>query len=503
MFGIEFYPTPEDVINVMLDACPVNGKIVLEPSAGKGNIVTKLLEYGATEVLACEIDPKLRAILGTTGARVIGNDFLTIQAETISHIDCIYMNPPFSNAIEHINHAFTIAPEGCTVVALFNHDNLSSSTRGAHAFKTLIDLHGYKQELGKCFSTAERTTDVNVGMVVLRKPASSYEQEFEGFFTEEDPEEQQYSGIMPYNLVRDIVNRYVNAVKLYDKQLELAVQMNQLTGGFFQQSASLSLSVDKVPTSRATYKKELQKSAWEWIFKKMDMQKLVTSKLKADLNKFVETQSHIPFTMRNIYKMLEVVIGTHASRMDSAILAIADKLTRHTAENRHNVEGWKSNSNYYLVNRMFVVPYVCEMAYGGALSLNYHSEEFMSDLLKALCYVTGIRYEDCADLRTVVHKIHYKDRITGKILNGTNQPMSRALDDFWYKQRINAVDCVESGITWGKWFDWNFFEVRMYKKGTAHFRFKDENTWALFIQSIARILGAPLPQTVTKSKKKK
>ena len=463
MFGIEFYPTPEDVINVMLDACPVNGKIVLEPSAGKGNIVTKLLEYGATEVLACEIDPKLRAILGTTGARVIGNDFLTIQAETISHIDCIYMNPPFSNAIEHISHAFTIAPEGCTVVALFNHDNLKGSYRSTSAFKTLVDLHGYIVNLGDCFSSAERKTDVIVGMAVLRKPASSYEQEFEGFFTEEDTEEQQYSGIMPYNLVRDIVNRYVNAVKLYDKQLELAVQMNQLTGGFFQQSASLSLSVDKVPTSRATYKKELQKSAWDWIFKKMDMQKFMTSKLKADLNKFVETQTQIPFTMRNIYKMLEVVIGTHGSRMDSAIVDVADSLTRHCHENRYNVEGWKSNS-HYLINKLFIMPYVSEMTYGGNVSIRYQADDRLLDFIKALNYITG-----------------------------SNEPITYLAEVYYPEGNKKA---------WGTWLPYTkYFEVRVYKKGTAHIRFASEDVWGKCNQALAKALGYPLPESMTKKKK--
>lgn len=456
MFGIEFYPTPEDVINVMLDACPVNGKIVLEPSAGKGNIVTKLLEYGATEVLACEIDPKLRAILGTTGARVVGNDFLTIQAETISHIDCIYMNPPFSNAIEHISHAFTIAPEGCTVVALFNHDNLKGSYRSTSAFKTLVDLHGYIVNLGDCFSSAERKTDVIVGMCVLQKPANSYEREFEGFFTEEDPEEAQHEGLMPYNVVRDLVNRYISAIKLFDKQLELGVQMNTLTDGFFGASASLCVSIDKVPVTRASYKKDLQKSAWQWVFKKMDMQKFMTTGLKAELNKFVETQTQIPFSMRNIYKMLEVVIGTHGNRMEQAIIEVSDKLTRHCADNRYNLEGWKSNS-HYMINKMFILSYHAEMTYGGKISIRYQSDDKLTDFIKALNYITG-KNEPITYLREV------------------------------YDKSINQH-------AWGQWVDYTeYFQVRVYKKGTAHVKFKDLKVWEQTNRALAKALGYPLPE---------
>lgn len=36
----------------------------------------------------------------------------------------------------------------------------------------------------------------------------------------------------------------------------------------------------------------------------------------------------------------------------------------------------------------------------------------------------------------------------------------------------------------------------LFKKGTGHFKFKDENVWALFNQNIARIKGFPLPESI-------
>jgi len=37
---------------------------------------------------------------------------------------------------------------------------------------------------------------------------------------------------MPYNVVRDIVNRYVSSIKLFDQQIELGIQMHDLTSFF-------------------------------------------------------------------------------------------------------------------------------------------------------------------------------------------------------------------------------------------------------------------------------
>lgn len=63
MFGKDFYPTPKSVIEMMVGAVDVCNKIVLEPSAGKGNIVDYLKTNGAKDILTCEIEPNLAKIV--------------------------------------------------------------------------------------------------------------------------------------------------------------------------------------------------------------------------------------------------------------------------------------------------------------------------------------------------------------------------------------------------------------------------------------------------------
>ena len=50
--------------------------------------------------------------------------------------------------------------------------------------------------------------------------------------------------------------------------------------------------------------------------------------------------------------------------------------------------------------------------------------------------------------------------------------------------------CVENTRPdWGTWFEWGFFRVRGYKKGTMHFEFIDEDTWYRFNQVVAEERG--------------
>jgi hypothetical protein len=57
-------------------------------------------------------------------------------------------------------------------------------------------------------------------------------------------------------------------------------------------------------------------------------------------------------------------------------------------------------------------------------------------------------------------------------------------------------------MEWGKWFEWGYFRVRFYKKGTCHFEFLNQDIWAKFNQHVGRIKGYPLPESVKTEKKK-
>jgi hypothetical protein len=470
MFNPDFYPTPPEIAAEMLDPLDLRGRTVLEPSAGSGNLVRECLARGAAEVLWCEQERELRAIVRAiprTGPAPGCDDFLQMQASEVSHIDLIVMNPPFSADEAHILHAWEIAPPGCEIVALCNWNTCEGTYRRLQLqLAHLVDAYGSKTCLGECFSTAERPTRVSVGMVRLTKPgARAGGDEFEGFFLGPDDIEAQGEGIIPYRRSRDIVNRYVEACRIFDEQVAAGVRLRNVLDGFFGQELGLQVTIEGAPVTRNRFRKDLQKAAWKHVFAEFLPAQLATSQLRKDINSFVEKQSQIPFTERNIWRMLQIVAGTQEQRVDRAVEEAIDSLTKHTKENRWNVEGWVTNSGYML-NKRFIRAYLAEPSWSNphlvsVKSYGSQSDE-IRDLIKACCFLTGRPFSE-------VDQPEKTDK-------GLFQP--------------------------GQWYRWGFFRFRPYKKGTVHFEFLDDEVWAAVNARYARIKGQVLPETHRRPKRR-
>ncbi len=284
IFERDFYPTPEEVIAQMLVMSDITNKVILEPSAGSGNIVTFLQNNGAKEVIACEKNSKLRSIVEKKCA-VIADDFLTVTSDMVSHIDMIVMNPPFSREEDHVLHAYEIAPAGCEIISLCNSSMLDRMFRNEKRMKIkeLIELYGDNERLGCVFSTAERKTDVDVSVIRLHKPKGEDEWQDYYFDTTEDAPEAQADGLITYDFVRDCVNRYVAAIKMFDEVMEASKKINALTksigGEYIRFGASVKYN-DGLSTTitKDQYKKALQKRAWQWLFGKFNMNKYLLAR---------------------------------------------------------------------------------------------------------------------------------------------------------------------------------------------------------------------------------
>ena len=467
MFNPDFYPTPPEVAATMLDPLDLRGKVVVEPSAGSGNLVREALARGAEEVMAAETEPKLRAILaGITGCQLIGNDWRQVTADQIAHADVIAMNPPFSADERHILHAWEIAPPGCEIVSLCNWtviDNSRWSHRASRELKSLIGQYGSGQNLGSVFEDAERTTRCEIGLVRLTKPGSRPgADEFDGFFLGPDDIEAQGEGIIPYRRSRDLVNRYVEACRIFDEQLAAGVRLKAAVGGVYKGELGIQVTLEGCAPSRNRFRKELQKDFWASVIAEMLPREIATSQLQGDINRFVEQQSHVPFTERNLFRMLQIIAGTTDQRIDRAVEAAFDALTKYTKENRWNVEGWATNEQY-LFGQKFIVPYAAQphiMGYGVCFKQHSDPGRSVSDLIKALCYITGRKYEE------------------------VEKPPA-------------GFDSLEPGV----WYEWGFFDFKLYKKGTAHFRFRDLEDWAALNGRIGKIKGLTMPEQMKRKKR--
>lgn len=420
IFNKDFYPTPADVIERMMMGVDLFDKLVLEPSAGSGNIVDYVNAQGAREVYACEINEKLRKTLAGK-CSIIGDDFLLLTPEQVSHVDIIVMNPPFSDAERHILHAYEVAPEGCEIISLCNTQTVNYAYNAVRQqISELISKYGFKERYGEVFSTAERRTDCDISCIHLWKPKTG-DREFEdyipdGMCMDHDDADPETSGIMPYNVVRDIVNRYVEAVKRFDGAMNANREINALTDVFGSCPVIFGARWRDTQRygdiTRDTFKKELQKCAWEYVFKVMNMERYVTKSVREDINRYVERQSHVPFTMHNVYRMLEMIVGTTDMRMKRTLVEAFDNICSFSAENSTAGEKWKTNSDY-MINRRFIVPRITEYEHLGSYNQylqvrEYHCQyvEEIEDIIKALCYVTGTPYERTCSLRDCVNNSH-------------------------------------------------------------------------------------------------
>jgi hypothetical protein len=459
MFEKEFYPTPPNVIDEMLAGLSLRGKVVLEPSAGKGDIVTALKLHGA-KVLACELNPDLAKIVQSKCDTFLKPDFFHVDSTEISHIDFMIGNPPFSNADKHMLHMWKIAPGGCQIIALCNIETIRKGWRNEkESIAGIIAEHGSYIEIENGFSDAERKTDVTIAIVKLFKPQTD-DKEFDGYFDLSEEYEHQENGLMQHSEIREIVSRYVGAVSMYNKVNDLSCEINKLmspinsgssiTFGGFESRNNSSYAI-----TRDDFKKKLQKSAWHTVFSKLKMQKYVTTKVMANINSFVEKQENVPFTLGNIHKMVMMIVGTNGSRMQAVIVEAFDNITKYHAENRCGPDAWKTN-DCFMVNRKFILPWMVEVSYRGKMSFRYtNGGNAIDELTKALCFLTG------------------KDYDTIGYVNGLRDQYA----------------------PFGEWFDFGFLRMKGYKKGSLHCEFLDEKVWEDFNIAAVKGKGWQLPPT--------
>jgi hypothetical protein len=179
-----FFPTPKNLIIKMLEdykdkPLPNN---ILEPSAGKGDIIDYLNEAskGNSNLYCYEIVPELQNILKLKpNCKLLGDDFLNHQ-ENIK-FDLIIMNPPFDRGVEHVLNAWEILKEGGEIIALLNkHSYFNAYNSHRLKFKALVNNFGKIEDLGTCFdnnSNVERTAKVDVVLVKITRKSDKYYQD--------------------------------------------------------------------------------------------------------------------------------------------------------------------------------------------------------------------------------------------------------------------------------------------------------------------------------------
>ena len=116
---LQFYPTPQAVIERVLGDIELRGKRVLEPSCGDGRIMDALRKDGAV-AHGVEIDRARAEACKAKGFGVICGNFLDVMPNADLLFDAVVMNPPFygKHYAKHVRHALRFVKPGGRVIAI-------------------------------------------------------------------------------------------------------------------------------------------------------------------------------------------------------------------------------------------------------------------------------------------------------------------------------------------------------------------------------------------------
>ncbi|MGE4557214.1 MAG: DUF4942 domain-containing protein [Desulfovibrionaceae bacterium] len=458
MFSQEFYPTPPALIDKMLaHAGDLAGKYVLEPSAGKGDILDAVAERcryeNKAEAFAVEINPSLRAVLREKGHRVVASDFLSYAP---SHdFDVILMNPPFSNGDEHLLKAWEILNEG-KIICLLNTETVRNPFSAKRQLvERIIAEHGAVEFLGDGFANAERKTDVEVALVVIEKTSSAERFEFSGsrtnreFSLDEDCLDNQ---VATNDIIANLVLQFDRTREVFGRFLKVQAELRFYSDVFYRYGDVLDtlkeLSYHESPKDKFNeFVKQLQRKAWETVFDKTKIRDLATERVRRDFESYQQEQGALDFTEENIWNLLQELFLNRKNVVMNSLVEIFDHMTSFDAKNKTHYEGWKTNSAH-AVNRRVILPNFIKIGYDNWFRVNYCYSQQLHDIDKVMCMITG---KEVARICTI------------------EDALKKAFD------RLGKIDgrfdnCTES----------LFFEIKFFKKGTIHLRFKDRFVWEQF-----------------------
>ena len=173
-----FFPTPRPVIDMMLGAADLQpGLTVLEPSAGKGDIVEAVLVACPTIKVTCyEINAALRGLLLSKSFAVEADeDFLATAPPTVNYLfDRVLMNPPFERGqdIDHIQHAYAFLKSMGRLVAIMSEGPFYRSDKKSSGFREWLESVGgvsQRLEANSFQKDAFRKSGATTRMVVVFK----------------------------------------------------------------------------------------------------------------------------------------------------------------------------------------------------------------------------------------------------------------------------------------------------------------------------------------------
>ncbi len=462
---VQFYPTPPGTVHEMIRDLKLSGKSVLDPMAGDGAILDEIQSrhsshYSRVETYAIEIDASLQAILREKGHQVIDADFFQYHGK--QYFDAIIMNPAFNSAVEALLKAWDIS-NGAVIKCLLNADTVGNPyTQDRKRLLHLIEKHGDVQDLGRPFASARRPTNVEIVLVTLQDTTytPAYEFKFDGARTTTGKfEEEAFSSgeIAPSDLFESYEAQHRAGLDAFGELLKAKQKVEHYFETILpdlRDPIKEALAKDGPRNMYNTFQRLSTRYAWDGIFSKTKLWSVTTESVRRQIEAEQTTQGQMAFTAQNMHDLFYKLVGSRQQIMLACTLEVFDDLTSYYKENREYVEGWKTN-NAYFIGKRFILPSIGSDRYSG---LDYYAKGRIGDIEKALCFLSGQRLEN-----------------------------------------ISAVtQMYENDSYYGQWITSTFFDTKLFKKHTMHFRWRDEDLRQRFNAVVAQHRWNFLPEKIKK-----
>lgn len=457
MFNKDFYPTPPGLIRRMLAKIRSAPDNILEPSAGKGDIVMAIKEkygrYNYGEIAAIEKDDDLRATLLGKQIKVIDSDFLTFSGP--DKFDLIIANPPFDGGEKHLLKAIEIIYRG-QIIFLLNAETIRnpfSNTR-KELVRKLGELGADIEYIKNAFVSAERPTGVEIALINIEIKRVVEEDLFAGVEDAAsvkhglDEKHEVSAGLSVRELVaeyNDVVQTCIDATINYFRNYK---KIGRYIG--FNKDAEKHTSGSDMTAIMQKHVNHIlvsvRKDFWRRTLDLREVNSRLTGKKQSEFEHAINQRCDMDFTENNIRQFVLNLIGGYEKTITESVVEIFDMFTiRHTFDdnnrhekNIHYFNGWKTNKAFK-VNRRVVIPiyggYGGPFVSWGKWTLSWDAAKTLRDIDVVMNYFDGMReYRSLSDsIKTAFS--------------------------------LGQSSSIES----------TYFTVTCYKKGTIHFKFKDED----------------------------
>jgi uncharacterized protein DUF4942 len=462
----DFYPTPPELIERLIEGLrPCNGPF-LEPSGGKGDIadyLSKRLGYydnytrKRVDIDVIEINQELQHIIKGKGFRLIHDDFLTF--ETRKAYGTIVANFPFSEGDKHLEKSLDLlTTHGGQLRCLVNAETLKNPyTNLRKALLARLDeLAADIEYIGGAFEDADRPTSVEVALikVCIERPApfsillESLKQSQQPHATAAATQE-----IIGADFVSGIVAHFgmecdagVRLIKEYQamKPYILDQLIKEDEGHYASPLITLRIQdrdVSGLDETINRYVRGTRKKYWAALVRDPRFSSQYTSNILSELDKKLEELKDYDFSAFNIRELQKELSAKVVQGVEDAILSLFDTCSRVHAygedfgNNIHYYNGWKTNKAHK-INKKIILPMYglrADIRLYGA-QLDYRFADKLNDMVKVFNYLS-------------------RDKVDVPKLVGDVLAEATKNHDF-------DLDC-------------RYFRMKLFKKGTAHIWFKD------------------------------